>query len=170
MPILTYLTEAVVRDSVKELDGKTLNRPRLRASDGTSFVWCVDIDIGQKKLDPNTADEVVAPLRNVPIATGNQELLYADAGAAVRLRRSGSGRWEVVGFSKRKPGTYRRIGVRIPFPGIEAVEYELEEEEEIGLEARALTYGELASFGGYGNVPYGAVALFQGDTLIEINS
>jgi hypothetical protein len=170
MSILTYLTEAVVRDSVKELDGKTLNRPRLLVSDGTRLTYGVDVDIGQKKLDPDTADEVVAPLRNVPIAAGVHELLYADAGAAVRLRRSSSGRWEVTGFSKRMPGTYRRIGVRIPFPGIGPVAYELEEEEEIGLTARALIYGELASFGGYGNVPYGAIGLFRGDTLIEIGS
>jgi len=40
--------------------------------------------------------------------------------------------------------------------------------EDITISARPLGYGELADFGGYGMVPYGAVAIFRGDTLLEL--
>lgn len=40
-----------------------------------------------------------------------------------------------------------------------------------GLDARPLSYGELADLpGGYGTVPYGATGLFRGGELIKVKS
>lgn len=168
MSSLSYLVQGKIDDSKVEVDGKTLGRPVLLTTDGLSLTYCVDVDIGQKVVDRNTDEEVVAPLRNVPIAQGNNEILYADVGAAVRLRRSGSGRYEVIGYSKRLPGTYTRVPVRIPDPGLGPVPYEFGTAANVGLSARRLTYGELATIGAYGTTPYGAIGRFRGDTLIEV--
>lgn len=152
MSILTYLTRAEIRAAAAEIDGKTLTRPALLASDGSALTYCVDVDIGYEY-----------PLRNVPLAAGNRELVYAEVGAAVRLRRSPSGRYEVVGFSKREPGTYTRIPVDVAAGTFGTP-------VAVGLSSRLLGYGELATFGGYGLVPYGAIAVFKGETLLEIRT
>jgi len=150
MGLLTYITQAEIRDAADELDGKILTRPALLVTDGANLIYAVDVDIGQK-----------VPLKNVPIARANGDLLYADAGNACRLRRSASGQYEVVGFSKELPGTYTRIAVDLTDLALGPV-------EDITISARPLQYGELADFGGYGMVPYGAVAIFRGSTLLEL--
>jgi len=150
MSLLTQVTQAEIRDAADELDGKILTRPALLVTDGSNLIYAVDVDIGQK-----------SPLKNVPIARGNFDLLYADAGNACRLRRSASGQYEVVGFSKELPGTY----IRIP---IDLADLTLGPIEDISISARPLTYGELADFGGYGYVPYGVVAIFKGGDLQEL--
>lgn len=150
MSILTYIAQAEIRDAADELDGKILTRPALLVTDGENLLYAVDVDIGQK-----------VPLKNVPIARGNFNLLYADAGNACRLRRSASGQYEVVGFSKEQPGTYTRIPISLDDLTLGPV-------EDITISARPLQYGELADFGGYGMAPYGAVAVFRGNTLLEI--
>lgn len=168
--ITTNLVQAVVDRNLRELDGRTLTRPVLRVSDGSAnLTWCVDVDINQKRVDPNTGDEVTAVLRNVAIASGDQSLLYADIGAAVRLRRTDGGRWEVSGFSKMAPGSYVRVPVTIGTPGADPVAITVGTPVDITLSSRALTYGELADHGGgYGSTPYGAVGIFRGDELLEV--
>ncbi len=153
MSLLTYLTQAEIRDAQAELDGKVLTRPALLVTDGGAEVYACDVDIGE--------DE---PLRNVPIAAGNRALVYADVGAAVRLRRSESGRYEVAGYSKSHPGTYTRVAVDLGDRTLGAP-------QAAGWSSRPLTYGELATLGGgYGIAPYGAVGIYQGDTLVEVRS
>ncbi len=168
MATLTYLLEASVRDGQKTIEGKMLSRPRLKLTDGTRVTYCADVDIGQTGYDPVSAKPVVQPLRNVPIAQGVRELVYAEAGMAVTLARSRSGRWEITGFAKRMPGTYKRVGVTPPAFCFGLPSYALDPDDDVGLSARALTYAELATYGGYGIVPYGATAIFQGATLIEL--
>lgn len=165
---LTYLMRAEIDQAKREVDGTTLTRPALLITDGSALTYGVDVDIGMKAIDNNTGDEVVTPLRNVPIAAANKDLIYTDVGSAVRLRRSDSGRWEVVGFSKRRVGTYTRIGVFIPEPGFDPIPYTIGTPANIGLVARALTYDELALYGGYGVVPYGATGIFRDGILIEL--
>lgn len=153
MSILTHLTQAEIRSAAKELDGKVLTRPSLLVSDGLAMVYAVDVDIGQKD-----------PLRNVPIARANRELLYAEVGAAVRLRRTESGRYEVAGFSQEQPGTYIRIPVTLSG-------FVLGPVENVSLTGRPLTYEELQTIGaGYGFCPYGAIGIFKGDVLQEIRA
>lgn len=165
---LTYLMRAEIDQSKREVDGTTLTRPTLLITDGIALTYGVDVDIGLKAIDNNTGDEVVTPLRNVPIAAANKDLIYTDVGSAVRLRRSDSGRWEVVGFSKRRVGTYTRVGVSIPAPGFDPIPYTLSNPENIGLVARVLSYDELLTYGGYGVVPYGATGIFRDGVLIEL--
>lgn len=165
---LTYLINAEIDLKERELDGTTLTRPTLLVTDGLNLTYAVDVDVGSKKIDVNTGDEVVAPLRNVPIAAANKDLIYTDVGSAVRLRRSDSGRWEVVGFSKRRVGTYTRVPVNIPELGFGPLPYTIGNIQNIGLVARPLTYDELITYGGYGVVPYGAIGIFRDGALVEL--
>jgi hypothetical protein len=112
--------------------------------DSSGWVWAVDVDIGQPEV-----------LRAVPVATNNRDLFYAEQGKAVALRREG-GRWVVVGLSKTGIGTQHILYVCFTddIPTIV-------DEETRGYIVRALTYGELAAYGGYGVVPYGAQARFD---------
>jgi hypothetical protein len=151
MTILTYLTQAQIQDAATELDGKVLTRPALLVTDGTSLIYAVDVDVG-----------LGAPLKNVPIARGNRELLYADAGNACRLRRSASGQYEVVGFSKELPGSYMRVCVHVGDGVLGPV-------TDNTISAEVVTLGELADFGaGFGSTPLEAVAIYQGSTLLEL--
>ena len=162
---------AAIDAAIRELDGKTLTRPVLMVADVNSeLTYCVDVDIGQKMLDRNSGDEVLAILKNVAIASGDQSLLYAETGAAVRLRRTDSGRWEVSGFSKVLPGSYTRTPITIGEAGADVIPYELGETVDITNSSRLLTYDELATIGGgYGICPYGAIGIFRGPLLIEVH-
>ncbi len=170
MSTLTWLTEAVLRDGKAELDGKVLTRPALLVTDGLSVLYAVDVDIGvtdttgyDETLDLLNAAIVGSVLHNVPIAPGNDALIYADVGAAVRLRRSTSGRYEVVGFALSMPGT----NIRIP---VDLDDLTFGEIDDRTLTSRALTFIELSEFGTFGDIPFGAIALFRGTTLIGISS
>lgn len=149
--VVTYLQSAAIRDSIQSIEGKILTRPRLQKTDGTEITWSCDVRI-------TGYDD---PLLNVPIAMANRELVYAEAGSAVELTRSLSGRFEITGFSKRMPGRRTRIGVDIDIGSTST-------DPDTTLNARPLTYGELATFGGYGNVPYGAYGIFRGTELIDL--
>lgn len=100
-------------------------------------------------------------LHNVTLARANADLIYAEVGNPCRLRRTTNGRWEVIGFSKEMPGTYTRFAVNLADLSFGPV-------EDLSVDARPLTYDELASFGGYGTVPYGAIGVFIGGVLQEI--
>lgn len=173
MSLLVNLIQAEIRDAKDEMDGKTLTRPTLSISDGQNMTFCVDVDIGQ-----------AAPLRNVPIARGNRELQYAEVGSAVRIRKSVSGLPQVVGFSKRRPGIYVEIPVTMPkfdfapqavyngpTPVIEpATGVVVGVPRQVGFTSRVLSYDEFIAFGGYGVVPYGAVAIYENGIFKEILS
>lgn len=151
--LLTYLTQADIRDAAPELEGKTLTRPALLYTDGEGITYAVDVDIG-----------LADPLRNVPIASGNNQLVYADVGVAVALRRTASGQYQVTGFAKEMPGTFVRVPVSIATLTLGA-------REDISLSSRPLTLAELASYaGGFGLCPFGAIAIFRGATLIRITA
>jgi len=154
MSLLTNITQAQIDASQTELDGKILSRPALLVTDGVALVYAVDVDIGESGR----------VLKNVPLARANRDLLYAEAGNACRLRRSANGKFEVVGFSKELPGRYDR------FP-VDLGTFAIGPTQAFGLDARPLSYGELADRpGGYGTVPYGATGLFRGGELIEVKS
>lgn len=153
MTTLTYLTQAIIDDNARELDGKALTPPALVATDGYNLTYAVDVDIGQGRI-----------LRNVPIAKGNQDVFYADAGNAVRLRRGNAGRWEVVGFTKEAPGSYKRVPVNLSALTVGPI-------EDLSLLSRMLTFGELSTLGpGWGYTVWGARGIFRGGSLIEIRT
>lgn len=152
MSILSYLQEAQIRDDIQSLEGEILTRPALLKTDGTLITWACDVKL------PGY-DE---PLRVVPIAMNNRDLVYAcEVGQAVSLARSKTGRFEVTGLSKRKPGTRRTIAVDLS-SGV------AQNPTDVTLQSRVLNYGELMQFGGYGLVPYGATALFRGGVLVSV--
>ena len=101
-------------------------------------------------------------LRNVPISRANADVMYADVGNAVRLRRSVNGQYEVVGFSKELPGTYTRIAIDIE-------DYSFGVIEDLSIQVRPLAYDELATYGGYGVLPYGAIVKFIGGVVQEVH-
>jgi hypothetical protein len=150
--VLTYLTEAQITDAETELDGKALTRPALLATDGAVLAYVLDVDIGKNVI-----------LRNVPVARNNRSLVFADAGSAVRLRRTASGRYEVIGLSNEQPGTYTTFEVDLS-------DFTFGPVTDLSIVSRVLTYAELASFGGYGTIPYGAIGIFKGGVLQEIRA
>lgn len=154
MSLLTNITQAQIDASKTEIDGKVLTRPALLVTDGIALVYAVDVDIGAK-------GEV---LKNVPLARANHDLLYAEPGNPVRLRRTASGKFEVTGFSKEMPGRYDRFEVDLGT-------YAIGPTVAFGLDARPLTYSDLATLpGGYGTAPYGATGIYQGGVLIEVKA
>lgn len=169
--IITNLIQAKIDASESSFDAKILTRPTLALSDGTHNTYCVDLDVGQP-----------VPLTNVPVATGARDVFYAGIGSAVKVQRSASGWFEVVGLSKRMPGTYNRIAVTIPSfafnpqtvyagtppdPGSSGGVI-IGDPVPVGLSSRLLTFAELATFGGFGTVPLGAIAIYQGTTFIGL--
>jgi hypothetical protein len=150
MSIIRYINGEIygARD---EIDARVLTRPANTFSDGIGSTYCVDVTLGTGEL-----------LRNVPIAAGAREISYAEAGNPCRLRRSNDGRWEVIGFSKRAPGSYFRVLVDLADLTITAT-------QNLGISARPLTYLELSTLGpAFGSTPWGATGIFRGPTLLEI--
>lgn len=125
-------------------------------ADGASWMWACDVDIGQEQV-----------LRNVPVVSNNRELIYAEMGKAVALRRMTDGRWCICGLAK----TCRGLG-HITFVTFEEDVVKVVRTGWTGRKTRRLTYGEigaLAPGGQYGVIPYGAIGRFDGDgNLIEI--
>lgn len=170
MTVLTWLIDAQQRDAQQELDGRVLTRPGLTVTDGLSTTYACDVDIGITNQQGNdqsanllNVGALGSVLHEVPIARGNMDVVYADVGAAVRLRRSASGRYEIIGFSKQMPGTYIRVPVNLDDFTFGAL-------EDLSITSRPLTYAELAEFGGYGAAAYGSIAIFQGSTLIKVTA
>lgn len=158
MSLLVNLTEALIDDNRDEIVGRTTSRPKLLVYDEAgNEMYVVDVDIGEEE-----------ELRDVAVATGNNEVRYADVSTPVTLKRI-SGRWQVVGFAKTMPGTYNRVPVTVPSFDFGLPTYTTGTVETISFEVRALTYGELGDLGTYGSAtPYGALGKFQGGTLVEV--
>ncbi len=168
MSVVTDLMQAVVDANRREIDGRTLTEPRLIVAGKQGTTYGVDVDIGQTRLNPATGQTEAAILSNVPLANGDRSLLYAAVGAAVRLRRSTSGQWEVSGYSKRAPGTFFRVPVVLGALGDGPVPITQYEAEDISIQVRPLTYGEIAELGVYGQTPYGASGWFRDGVLVEV--
>lgn len=147
-----------VADAQREIDGKVLTHPALLVTDGVSVTYAVDVEIGSNEI-----------LRNVPIARANRDLTYAEAGSACRLRRTTAGQYEVIGFSREMPGTYFRVAVSVPpFQLGPASDTTFGAIEDVTIDARPLTLGELETYGGFGIVPLGAIGIFRGGSLLEL--
>lgn len=166
MTTLSYLLQAEFRDNQRAINGKVLTRPTLLVTDGDAMVYACDVDIGVK--DPAGNDQVEnlidiynTVLRNVTIARSDYNLIYADVGSAVRLERTQSGQYQIMGFADEMPGTYIRVAVDLSTFTIGTI-------ADLTLTSRPLTLIELSTFGGFGTVPFGTIAIFQGSTLLRI--
>lgn len=160
------------------LTGTTLTTPSLIYTDGVSLTYAVDVDIGREAIINENGDLGNLPLYNVPIASGNRELIYAEVGTAVTVKRNAKG-WEVVGFAKTQTGTFHVTDITLPLyclttptqasPGLPILHLPvIGETKDISIGVRKLTYGELATYGTYGNICYGASATFVGSELTNL--
>lgn len=123
--------------------------------DCSSWMWACDVDIGETEV-----------LRNVPVASNNREIIYAQQGKSVALKKMNNGRYCVVGLSKTCRGLGHVIYVQFDEDLARVIG-----EDWTGKITRPLTYGELGTLmaGGYGAIPYGAQGRFTpAGALIEI--
>ena len=105
-------------------------------------------------------EDVEEEIRGVPIAHAAQDLYYAAPGAAVSLWRfPETGRLEVSGWSKHKPGRF--VIVTVADDVVTAT-------EDRTIWSRPIRWDEFDDFGGWGVCPWGGVAVYRGWTLIEV--
>lgn len=161
------------------LTGRTLTTPALIYTDGINVTYGVDVDIGREAIIDDNGTVGNLPLYNVPISNGNRSLVYAQIGSAVTLQKTSMG-WEVVGFAKTYTGSFSITGIELPLyclrvptenlPGDPILHTPvIGETRQIGIEARKLTLGELADYGGgFGVICFGASATFIGGDLTAI--
>lgn len=147
------------RTAHREIDGRTTSRPMLLVTDGQSLTYGVNVSIGDDRRE----------LIGVPIARANRDIFYgAEVGSPCRLRRTASGQWEVVGFSRSMPGTFTQVPVTVPpFSLGPASGTTIGVPVDLTLSVRPLTLGEMAQYGGFGIVPLGALGAFVGGTFTE---
>lgn len=169
MSVLTYLTQAAIRDAKETLEGELISRPALIKSDGTTLTYAADVKI-------SGYDD---PLRNVTVAMGNRDLVTADVGQGVTLSRTTCGTFQISGFSKKKPGTRTRIPVYLgtiagTVPGQRGTPPSVGAAFLSGLTVHRLTIGEMGSLLyaplGWGTLPLGSYALYRGSTYLGLNS
>ena len=150
--VLTYLTQTQITASDPQITGKVLSRPALLATDGSSLIYVVDVDIGNGQI-----------LRNVPLPRNNRDLQFADAGNPVFLQRTANGFYMITGFSNEMPGTYTVFEIHLD-------ELTFGTATDLSLTSRVLTLAELSVYGTFGLIPFGAIGIFKGGTLLEITS
>jgi hypothetical protein len=157
------LTRIIGRSFWREADGRTTTRPMLIVTDGASMSYGVNVTIAG--LNGKDQTELVG----VPIARANKEIFYgAEVGSPCRLRRTASGQWEVVGFSRSMPGSLTLIPVTVPpFTLGPATGTTIGVAEDRTLIVRPLTLGDLAIYGGFGITPLGALGAFVGGVMRE---
>jgi hypothetical protein len=154
-----YLLDDVLYNFVdrenKSVVGVTTSYPALLKSDGLNLTYTVNVMI--------TFVASQEEMKNVPIAEAAGAVFYADVGSAVQLTKIPlTGKYEVTGFSKFKPGFLRRYAVDCGTGLIGAVVVST-------LSTRMLSLGELKSYGGgFGSCPLSAFGLFRGTTLVEL--
>ena len=128
--------------------------------DGINWMWACDVDIGG-------GQEV---LQNVPVASNNRELVYAEQGKSVALKRMNDGKYVIVGLAKvsRGFGHIMYISVEDDIASVSHRGWQ-------GYTIRYLTLGELGTIPnnagemGFGYLPFGQKGKFDGDgNLIEL--
>jgi hypothetical protein len=180
--VLTDLTTAVIRASVKTLNGQVASTPALTIGDGKNQLYACDVNVGimsaNGRIDQSVKDLYGIPgrrgytanssltvgtiLRNVPLAPNNGSLRYAQVGNAVTVTRTTSGQWQVSGFSVELPGTRVRYAVNLTTLTLGPV-------QDLTVNAQLLTLEQLSQYGGgFGVCPFGASGIFVSGVLEEL--
>lgn len=152
---VTGFVSTLIRDTTPTLEAEVTSNPMLIKSDGKNVTYACNvrlIDYGDTEL------------KAVPIATANESIAYAiGVGCAVSLSRSpATGKMEITGFCKRKPGRFRTKAVDLS-TGV------ADPTVDLTLTVRPLTFGELKDYGGgFGFCPFGACAVFKGGIFVEV--
>jgi hypothetical protein len=138
-----------------------------------SWVWACDVDIGASVLDNGSSDNVTVGtgtspnvLQAVPVAANNQEIIYAQQGTAVALRKLSNGRYAIVGLAKTSQG----LGHVIYMSFTEDIAQVVTDQWH-GVIIRPLTLGELGTLAPqeFGSLPMGAQGRFDAQgNLISI--
>lgn len=114
----------------------------------------------------NMPDGVIQ-LSAIPVAANNQEMRHAAMGSPVRIRRSNSGRVEVVGLSKRGVGEVRNFALNLGLGSTSAGHLSLVTPKNITL--GGLDSATSEGSGGFGYVPFQAIGLFDAnDNFVKI--
>ncbi|MCL4504174.1 MAG: hypothetical protein M1438_20305 [Deltaproteobacteria bacterium] len=122
-----------------------------------NWAYACDVDLGADTTNNNV-------LRNVPVAQNNRDLLYAEIGKPVSLRRCNTGGYEIVGLAKHTIGDTHIIYVNLTDKFGEITGNQTK-----GTKTRQLNYEELALYGGYGILPYGVYGRFDAQgNLIKV--
>jgi hypothetical protein len=178
MSILVDLMQATMATQAKQLYGTVLSTPTLLS--GLGYVCDVNVNyainnayenvnwwqsvIPEPGSDTVTGQWTVPPLRNVPISSNNNSLIYAGIGMGVILQQTNTGTYQITGFATNGAGTYTTISVCLS-------QNTQGNPEDISLTSRLLTLGELADYGGgFGFCPFGAIGIFQGGILLRITT
>jgi hypothetical protein len=153
---LQEFTREIIRKNVKVLQGTTVSPIRQLYDDSHNFVYCVDVSIaGQEE-----------PLRNVPIATNNRDLFYAEQGRAVELSPAGNNKWVVTGLAKSVLGLTHLIPLTFAEDLVTIGDTVIR-----GYIVRPLSFGEMGDLApdGFGQFPWGIQGRFEASgTLMEI--
>lgn len=118
------------------------------------WTYACDVDIGEDD-----------PLVNVPVSTNNRDILYAQIGMPVALKKMGGSKYAITGLSKKVHGNTHILYMTFDDSFGEIIDTKIK-----GNTYRRLTYGELGTyFGGYGDLPYGVRGKFDYEgNLLEI--
>jgi hypothetical protein len=164
MGVLTDFTQAVINTNLNQIYGKIVTKPALFSADVNNQKYVCDVDVGitdpsgfNQTTQVQSAAQLGTILKNVPVASNNLALIYADVGNPVILTRtSPAAQWQVTGFANSMPGTFTVVMVDVSNMAIGTI-------QETSITSRVLTLGEIGLYaGGWGVAPFGATAIFVG--------
>jgi len=147
--MLRVLLAEHTRAEKTELTGQVLSQVTLLPYDTNGEIMpCVHVAVNMPSG--------VHIISSVPIAANNLTLQHVGLGSPVILKRSRTGRVEVVGLDKRTPGFIYNYQFTVS-TGV------MVSGNVSGFSPRVLNYAELASFTsiGYGQTTFGATGIFS---------
>jgi len=103
--------------------------------------------------------ENINELRNVPIASDDRMLIYADVGQPVIVARLPGGRFEITGLAKSLPGHFRELIM------VDLCSGHILSITDSTTSSSPLPYGYMGTSGGYGTAAYGLTGIYLGGTL-----
>lgn len=164
---LGKFTKAMISAKTPVLTGVLLTRPLLSSSNGVDVTYYANVKLNSPHVnfipvDGSTQEgtaEVLNELKNVPIASDDRLLIYADVGQPVTLARLAGGRIEIIGLSKNQPGFFREVLL------VDLCSDTIVSITDATTNSNPIPYGYQESTGGYGTSAYGLTGIYLGGTL-----
>lgn len=144
------------------LSAVLLTRPQLSSSGGSAMTYTADVRVETQGVTKDGQGvRVPMQLKNVPIASGNRLLIYADIGQPVTLSRNPGGRYEIIGMYKRSVGHSRELII------VDLCAERIIEIIDDTTSSGPVTYGFFATRpDGYGSAAYGLLGTYHAGLLI----
>lgn len=162
------LISAVLKSSEGTITGKVASDFYELHDASGGYAWGCDVDIGQPMTYADAAgrEQTTTVLRNVPIAMNNREIFYAQVGWPVLLRKMSNLKYAIVGLGKSIKLTTDVTYVSFT-DGVSIVS-----RETLGYYYRRLTLGELGTIEDFGDLPFGAIGIFNAadDSFVRIKT